>query len=217
MRSRMAKRVALLLIFAAACSGAPSGRALADCASLSSSPRLGPDSIGGIAIHATLATAAHACRGTRLDTVAPGGYMVLAIRIPLRGATLWAVSDSEPYTGRVDSAQHTKFWYAEGDSLRFPNGELMPRNVGEFRQRYPGALLRADNLDDTEGSYIVECTAPQVEFILGQRLDLNDTAATRLDARPLPDTATFWKIRVDSAGSPPDPALRGICHRVGVT
>lgn len=205
----------LLAIITVACVGG-THRPVPDCESVVSSLRLGPDSVAQIPLHSTLATVAHACRGTRLDTVAPGGYAVLAIRVPIRGATLWAVSDSEPNTRRVDSSQQTKFWYAVGNSLRFPDGDLVPQTVGEFRRRFPGALLRADNFDDTEGSYIVACKAPNVEFILGQRADLNDTTATRLDARPLPDSVTFWKIRVDSAGSPPDPALAIICQRGGV-
>jgi hypothetical protein len=90
---------------------------------------------------------------------------------------------------------------------------LVPRTVGEFRRRFPGAQLRADNVDDTEGSYIVTCNAPNIRFILGQQLDLDDTAATRPDARTLPDTPTFWKIRVDGVGSAPDPALKEICNR----
>lgn len=207
----MTNRLLLLFLLAVACSAQTRDHTIKDCASLVMAPRLGPDSIDGIPLHATLATAARACRGTQLDTVAPGGYKVLAIRIPLHGATLWAVSDSEPYTGHVDSTQRTKFWYVEGDSLRFPDGELVPRTVGEFRRRFPGALLRADNADDTEGSYIVACGAPNVTFILGQLAELDDTSASRLDARVLADTLTFWKIRVDSAGSPPDPALHRLC------
>jgi hypothetical protein len=207
----------LLLLSLAACAQRVANDSGGECTAISSAQRLGPDSIGGIPLQATLASVAHYCRGARLDTVAPGGYTALAIQIPLAHVTLWAVSDSEPYTTRIDSAQRTSFWYAEGDSLRFPNGQLVPRNVGEFRQRFPGALLRADNVDDTEGSYIIECGAPHVAFILGQRPELDDTAASRLDARPLPDSMTFWKIRVDSAGSPPDPALQIICHRREVT
>lgn len=186
------------------------------CDTLSVPLRLGPDSLGDLPMHATLGEAAAYCRGTSTDTVTPGGTAVLAIRIPLRGATLWAVSDADAYTESLVLHRRPMFWYATGDSLRFPNGAHVPRTVGDFRRRFPAAMLRADNFDDTEGSYVIACTAPQVTFILGHREDLNDTAATTLAARPLPDSATFWRIRIDTAGAATDPALAWICRRASV-
>jgi hypothetical protein len=157
------------------------------------------------------------CSGATIDTVSPGGYQVLSVRIPLGGATVWAVSDSEPYTSHMDLAQRPSFWYASGDSLHFPNGQAIPPRLGAFRKRFPGALLRADNVDDTEGSYVVTCNFPQISLILGYLPELNDTSASRLDARALPDSLSFWKIRVDTVGSPPDPALREVCAGSPVT
>lgn len=157
------------------------------------------------------------CPRTAIDTVAPGGYQVLAVRLRLPGATLWAVSDSEPYTGHLDPKQVPAFWYASGDSLRFPDGQLIPTTIGALRASHPGALLRADNVDDTEGSYVVACDFPNVSLILGHLGVLDDTSASRLDARPLPDSLRFWRIRVDTIGSPPDPALADVCGRAPVT
>jgi hypothetical protein len=178
---------------------------------------LGPDSIAGISMRTPLGELLAKCGGAVVDTVSPGGYQVLSVRIPLHGATVWAVSDSEPYTAHMDLTKRPSFWYASGDSLRFPDGQIIPSRLGPFRKSFPGALLRADNVDDTEGSYIVTCSSPQVSLILGYLPELNDTSASRLDARPLPDTLSFWKIRIDTLGSPTDPALREICVRAPAT
>jgi hypothetical protein len=178
---------------------------------------LGPDSIAGIAMRTPLGELLAECRGAAVDTVSPGGYQVLSVRIPLHGAVVWAVSDSEPYTAHMDLTKRPSFWYASGDSLRFPDGQVIPSRLGPFRKSFPGSLLRADNVDDTEGSYVVTCSSPQVSLILGYLPELNDTSASRLDARPLPDTLSFWKIRIDTVGSPTDPALREVCVRAPVT
>jgi len=179
--------------------------------------RLGPDSIAGISMRASLGELLAKCSGAAIDTVSPGGYEVLSVRIPLQGAMVWAVSDSEPYTSHMDLNKRPSFWYASGDSLHFSDGQSIPSRLGALRKRFPGALLRADNVDDTEGSYVVTCGSPQVSLILGYLPELNDTSASRLDARSLPDTLSFWKIRIDTLGSPTDPALREVCVRAPVT
>src|ERR1700716_2994924 len=66
---------------------------------------LGRDSLAGISMRAHLGELLSKCSGATIDTVSPGGYQVLSVRIPLGGATVWAVSDSEPYTSHMDLAQ----------------------------------------------------------------------------------------------------------------
>lgn len=180
--------------------------------------RLGPDSIAGFAFHTPFPELRARCAAARLDTVSPGGYSVLALRLPFAGATVWAVSGvepDEPSAGAPDGLPDgpPEFWYAEGDSARLPDGTLIPRTVGALARWTAPVVLVAENGDDTEGSYVVPCAAPYLDLLLGYIQTPSDTGTWRLHPGLLPDTMRVIRTRIDSTAGVPSwrDRLRGLC------
>lgn len=80
-------------------------------------------------------------------------------------------------------------WTAEGDSVRLPDGALMPRTLGELKQRY-GRTSTSENLsgDDIDDPETRPCRFPYLRFILTS----DDTSRT------VPDSARITRVEIDA-------------------
>ena len=183
--------------------------------------RLGRDSVAGFGFHTPIAELRRRCPVARMDTVSPGGYTALALRLPFDGVVVWAVSRVDPFDRAPGSPDGPpEFWYAEGDSARLADGTPIPSTVGALASQAQSLVLVAENADDTEGSYLVPCTASHLELILGYVAMPADTGTWRLRPGLLPDTMQVRRIRVDStAGVAPAwlARLEQLCKETPVT
>jgi len=99
-------------------------------------------------------------------------------------------------------------WTLEGDSIRLPDGELMPRTLGALRSRYGFAVVDENRAgDDIDGPHARSCRFPYLLFALS----VMDTA------RRVPDSARVTGVDMTGADTvmarfctsrhPPDDSL----------
>jgi hypothetical protein len=178
--------------------------------------RLTPDSIGGLPVHATIGELRALCPTARRDDAGLGGTSVPALVIEFPGATIWAMQSK--YDAPADSLNDSEspdFWAAQGDSLRFASGELIPRTAGGFRSFDSLGVVGIDRGDDTDGTMLVICRFPQFAAAFGNMFpEGKDTGVVSLSRISAHDTSTFW--RMDFVPGRNDPAAEhcpGATHR----
>ena len=103
----------------------------------------------------------------------------------------------EAYGDSIHSTEPADLWVARGDSLRFPDGVLMPTSVGALRALDSSAVIIIDHGDDGTGSYIVRCRYPYLAFIVSNVwpifVDTGAVPFTRADVR---DTTRFRRVEL---------------------
>lgn len=122
------------------------------------------DSVGGLATRAVLGELVQACPASTVDVYSVGGYKPPARVFHFAGAELSAVQTRAGNS--LDYRAPADLWAAEGDSVRLPDGFLLPRTVGELRKRYPADVVTADQGDDADGTRVASCRFPGLQFIL---------------------------------------------------
>jgi hypothetical protein len=113
------------------------------------------------------------------------GWQAPAWMFPFTGAQIVAVQP-ERSLGQTLGDSVPDLWTAIGDSLRLPDGQLLPRTLGELRTRYGRAIV--DDViegDDIGPPLARSCRFPTIEFVL---------AATALGK--VPDTARITGVEM---------------------
>jgi hypothetical protein len=177
--------------------------------------RLTSDTIGGLATRYTIGVLWQLCPAARADTVTVGGASLAALRIDAPGATLWAIQTAhDAYDDSLHRAEPATLWAAKGDSLRFPDGGLIPRRAGALRALDSAGVIVVDHGDDGSGSYIVRCRYLSLAMIISNDWPLfADSGVVPLARASTIDTASVWRIEVGRRH--PRPAVRQACAAGG--
>jgi hypothetical protein len=139
-----------------------------------------------------------------------GGTAPIAVTFDAPGGHVSAVQSK--YDGdTLHSREPGDLWVASGDSLRFPDGTLMPTTVGALRAVDSSAVVIIDRGDDGTGSYVARCRFPYLAFIVDNTWPtFPDTGAIWFSRADRADTTRFWRVEVDTAI---DPRIRAMCAR----
>lgn len=160
--------------------------------------RLGIDTIAGLPTRRPLAELGARCPQARVDTAGVRGTSPPALRFDVPGAAIWAIQTA--YDAHGDSlhpAESADLWAASGDSLRFPDGTLVPGRVGALRAIDSVGAVVVDHGDDGTGSYVVLCRFPRLALVVDNIWPPFAKAGVVPFARVRPaDTARFWRVEV---------------------
>jgi hypothetical protein len=151
---------------------------------------VGHDTVAGFSTHADFRALRQQCGFGKADLYDAVGWQAPAWKFPFAGASVMAVQ-SKLGLGAMNDDEAPDLWVVEGDSVRLPDGELMPRTLGALRARYGFAIVD-ENLkgDDIDGPYARPCRFPYLRFALS----VNDTA------RKVPDSARVTRVDMDTSG-----------------
>lgn len=173
--------------------------------------RLTADSMLGLPMRVAVAELRRLCPSARLDTIGVGGSTAAALRFDAAGVTLWAIQpDHDPFGDSLHYAEQPGLWAARGDSLRFPDGQLVPLRVGALRAIDSSGVVVIDHGDDGTGSYVVRCRYPFIALIVDNVWLYHERGSTVPFARVSPsDTTSFWRVEMLSGKS--DSAVTSAC------
>lgn len=148
------------------------------------------DSVAGFSAHATLGTLRRQCGAGDSALYDAVGWQGVAWTFPFAGARVMAVQSKHGFGESVHDEEAPDLWAVEGDSVRLPDGALVPRTLGALRSRYGFAIVGENTGgDDFDGPGARSCRFPYLLFAL----------AVDDNARHVPDSARV--IRVNMAGT----------------
>jgi hypothetical protein len=150
------------------------------CASPTRGLVVGRDTVAGFSTRATLGTLRRQCGLGEAGIYDAVGWQALSWTFPFAGAHVTAVESQHGEGDTLRDDEVPDLWVAEGDSLRLPDGELVPRTLGILRARY-GVIVVDESTptDDVDGVRARSCRFPYLLFALS----VADTA------RKVPDSA----------------------------
>ena len=165
------------------------------CDPPASGVRVAADTVAGLPTDRPIQELDERCHSDSVDDYGIGGMTARARIYHFRGGRIAAVQSEQ------ESALHyfepADLWSAEGDSLRLPDGRLMPPTIGDLRAAYPNGWVSADKGDDSDGVLAYVCAFPRLTFVLGYDTPTpSDTGHWALSARPVPDSVRLWRIEV---------------------
>jgi hypothetical protein len=165
------------------------------CATPSGGIRVSADTVAGLPTGVPISELDRRCLSDSVDDYGIGGYTGKARIFTFAGATISAVqSDNESALHPYEAAD---LWSANGDSVRLPDGRLMPKTVGGLRAAYPIGLVSSDKSDDSDGVLAYVCQFPRLVFTLNYDTPTPaDTGHWRFDARPVADSTEIYRIEV---------------------
>lgn len=177
--------------------------------------RIGLDSVAGMPAGLSAAELLRRCPSARVDAVELAGFGSPAVRFDFEGATIWA-QQNVPDTDVLVPDQPAEAWIAVGDSLRFADGRLIPRRLGEIRAIDSVGVMSISSGDDSEGADVVLCRVPGLSFLF-------DTLPAPADARVRPfagmprDAATPYRRVEQRRDTLIIRNVQRLCSRVGAT
>jgi len=192
------------------------GTAAVACPFTPGNLRIDSATVAGLPTQMALGALRRQCPAARVDTVGVGGTSSVALSFSAPGGVVSAVqTEYDAYGDSLHLLEPADLWIARGDSVRFPDGHLMPTTVGRLRALDSTAVVIVDHGDDGSGSYIVVCRYPHLAFILSNVWPtFTDTGAVpiaRVDRR---DTTRVWRIERDTSI---DPRISATCARALAT
>lgn len=126
------------------------------------------------------------------------GWQAAGRKFPFIGAMLVAIhSGSQPDTVPGDQPD---MWTASGDSLRLPDGHLLPRTLRAVRALGRTVVDKNEGGDDWDGPGARTCRFPEILF------NLDGTGL----AKTLPDSARVTSIEIDVRHRE---AMKSFCSR----
>lgn len=155
--------------------------------------RIGADAAAGVPADRPLAELKTHCASARVDTIQYVGYATQALRFDFRGGTIWGQQQLRD-TDTLVWARPVDHWVAEGDSLRFADGRLIPRTVGALRAMEPHGVMRTFQGDDVDGAEVRLCRYPGLVFVFDALPAPADTTARPLAELSARDTARWSRI-----------------------
>lgn len=160
---------------------------------------VGYDTVAGFSTHATLSALRQKCTLGKSDLYDAVGWQADAWTFPFAGASVMVVQ-SEHSGEAMHNDEAPDRWLVQGDSVRLPDGELMPRTLGALRARYGFALVDENlDADDVDDPHARPCRFPYLRFALS----VNDTA------RIVPDSARVTGVEMDTPGA--DTVMTRLC------
>jgi hypothetical protein len=153
------------------------------------------DTVAGLPTHAAISELDQRCLSDSVDDYGIGGYTGKARIFSFVGATISAVqSDNE---SALHPDEVADLWSANGDSVRLPDGRLMPKTVGALRAAYPNGLISSDKSDDSDGVLASVCQFPRLVFTLNYDSPTpSDTGHWPFDAKAVADSTRIWRVEV---------------------
>ena len=175
--------------------------------------RIAIDSVAGMPADLTVSALRRLCTAARADPVPYAGFTSPAIRFDYAGATVWAVQNIAN-TDTLVADQRAAYWAAVGDSLRFPDGRLIPRRLGQLRMLESDGVMFINSGDDTEGADVSLCRFPGLSFFFDTLPAPADTSVRPFAGIPTTDTMPFRRAEQyrDSVALR---VTRQLCHRAG--
>jgi len=136
----------------------------------------------------------------------------VALSFTAPGALISAVQTKyEAYGDSIHSHEPADLWVAHGDSLRFPDGRLIPATVGALRALDSTSVIVIDRGDDGTGSYVVPCRYPYLALIVSNVWPtFADTGAVSFARADVRDTTRFWRVELMPSV---DPRAAAACAR----
>jgi hypothetical protein len=161
--------------------------------------RLAAGTLAGLPARAPLGSLWQRCPTARVDTVGVGGTTSPALRFDAPGVTLWAIqSEYDAFGDSLHRAEPADLWAATGDSLRFPDGTLIPMRVGAVRALNRAGVIVVDHGDDGTGSYIVLCQFPHLAIIVDNVWPpFARSGVVPLSRVAVSDTTKVWRVETD--------------------
>jgi hypothetical protein len=208
-------RLVVVLAVVASCvdRSAPAATAAVTCPVTSHDFRVDSGTIGGLSVRSTIAEIRHACPTARADTVGVGGTQPAALSIAVPGVVVGAVQTGhDAYGDSLHEREVADLWVASGDSLRFPDGTLIPRRVGALRRLDADGVIVVDHGDDGTGSYIARCKYPWLQLVVDNMWpSFADSGAVRFAKAETNDTTQIWRVEVN-----PTPVERRVARLCAV-
>ncbi|MFN8575119.1 MAG: hypothetical protein U0132_23905 [Gemmatimonadaceae bacterium] len=186
------------------------------CSFMPRNVRLDFDTFAGIPTSTPLGHLRRECPMARLDTVGVGGTQPVALSLVAPGAVVSGVQTRyDAHGDSIHSEEPADLWVARGDSLRFPDGALIPTTVGALRMLDSVAVVIVDHGDDGPGSYVARCRYPHLALIVSNDWPtFADTGAVPFARSDTRDSTHFWRVEltpsIDSrieAACPHSPAI----------
>jgi len=189
----------ILITLAAACARsdrpARSATSARGAAQPSATAKFCPPAPGGIVVSVDkMAYFPSRARFTELERLCPAagdtlydavGWQADATKFPFIGAMLVAIhSGSQP---DMIPSDEPDMWTVSGDSVRLPDGQLLPRTLGALRALGPLSVDDNEGYDDWNGPDARGCRFPDILF----KLD-----GTNLPKK-LPDSARVIAVEID--------------------
>jgi hypothetical protein len=178
--------------------------------------RLSSATAGGLPLTLTIAELRDLCRSARVDTVSIGGTTAVGLTVTAPGAAISAVQTKyDAYGDSLHAKERADLWVALGDSLRFPDGALVPQTVGGFRKLDSVAVVVVDHGDDGTGSYIVRCRYPFLRAIVDNVWpSFADSGIVSFKRASASDTVRIWRLEQDVG--PPSQEVAAACSAMQV-
>jgi hypothetical protein len=159
--------------------------------------RLGVDSVAGIPAGLPIAELRQRCAAARVDTLYEAGGPSPALRFDFRGGTIWAVQ-YVPDTDTLVASQPVQRWAAIGDSLRFPDGRLIPRRLGQIRAVDSVGFMSIGYGDDNSGADVTLCRVPALTFYFDTLPAPADTSTRPFAGIRATDTSSYRRVELES-------------------
>lgn len=172
------------------------------------------DSVAGIPAGLPIAELRRYCASARVDSVVSAGFAQPALRFDFPGGTVWAVQNEADIDTLVP-ARPAEYWAGVGDSLRFPDGRLIPRRLGALRAIDSAGVMFIESGDNTEGADVSLCNAPGLTFFFDTLPAPADTTVRPLSQLGTTDT-TAYRLVAQHRDSVVLGAERRLCRRVKV-
>lgn len=174
--------------------------------------RLGVDTVAGMAADLSIAALRKLCASARVDTLEYPGFDTQALRFDFRGGTIWAVQNI-PNTDTLVVSRPAQRWAAVGDSLRFPDGRLIPRRLGQIRAADSVGFMSVDYGDDNSGADVTLCRFPALTVYFDTLPAPADTTTRPFAGISVADTSRYRRVEVQD-DTLIRRAVRRLCRRV---
>lgn len=185
------------------------------CSAPSGGLRLGLDTVAGMPAALPVTALRSLCPAARVDSVVYGGFASPALRFDYPGATIWAVQNV-PDTDTLVPGQPVESWVAVGDSLRFADGRLIPRQLGQIRAMDSLGIMFVNSGDDSEGADVALCRVPGLTFFFDTLPASADTRVRAFAGIRTSERMPYRRVEQRRDTVVLNTTQRA-CYRVGVT
>lgn len=128
---------------------------------------ISPDTVASFSTRSTLGEHTRRCSLGSGDFYTAVGWQAASVVFPFAGAKVMAVQTKRTIDQPLLDSVPADLWTAEGDSVRLPDGHLMPRTLGALKARYGHLLVfEGDVGDDADGPQARVCKFPSLLFRL---------------------------------------------------
>jgi hypothetical protein len=124
-----------------------------------------PEHVGPLRVGSTMAELDRVCPGAYTELITLGGIQGPGHVFTFPGAKVTAADFDCPFDGDCPTGV-PGYWLAIGDSVRAPDGAIIPRTIGEARRRYGAIWLINVTGDDATGPDFHICRFSKLYFVI---------------------------------------------------